>query len=181
MMKGSSLMRLAKRLCFIVLMSSLTFAQTSTSNDAASTSNVADQLKKLQDAMTEQQKQITQQQQQILKQQQEMEALRQQLGTKQDVSAKTGDVSARAIDASLHNTTAGNPTVQPESEAPAVVLCSDASITRAETSPVLADTSCLVPSCWRSASISCCCFRICCCCCVICFCCSVIASCSFFN
>jgi hypothetical protein len=111
-------MRLAKRLCFVVLMSSLTFAQTSTSNDAASPSNVADQLKKLQDAMAEQQKQITQQQQQILKQQQEMETLRQQLGTKQDVSAKTGDVSARVIDASLHNTTAGNPTVQPASDAP---------------------------------------------------------------
>src|SRR5438552_9664177 len=119
MTKGSSLMRLAKRLCFMVLMSSLTFAQTSTSNDAASTSNVADQLKKLQDGMAEQQKQITQQQQQILKQQQEMEALRQQLGTKQDVSAKAGDLSARMIDASLHNTTTGNPTVQPASDAPA--------------------------------------------------------------
>ncbi|HEV2963752.1 MAG TPA: hypothetical protein VG649_18135 [Candidatus Angelobacter sp.] len=112
-------MRLAKSLCFIVLMSSLTFAQTSTSNDAASTSNVADELKKLQNAMAEQQKQITQQQQQILKQQQEMETLRQQLGSKQDVSAKTGDVSARIIDASLHTTTAGNPTVQPASDAPA--------------------------------------------------------------
>ena len=111
-------MRLAKRLCFIVLMSGLTFAQTSTSNDAASTSNVADQLKKLQDAMSEQQKQITQQQQQILKQQQEMEALRQQLGTKQDVSANGGTVSPRLVNASLSTTTAANPSTQPASDAP---------------------------------------------------------------
>ncbi|HEV3036923.1 MAG TPA: hypothetical protein VHA33_03965 [Candidatus Angelobacter sp.] len=111
-------MRLAKRLGFIVLMSSLAFAQTSTTNDAASTSNVAEQLKKLQDAMTEQQKQITQQQQQLQKQQQEMEALRQQLATQQNVSAKPGDASAHIVNASLHNTTANNPTAQPASDAP---------------------------------------------------------------
>jgi len=111
-------MRLAKRLGLIVLMSSLAFAQTNTTNDAASTSNVAEQLKKLQDAMAEQQKQITQQQQQLQKQQQEMETLRQQLATQQNVSAKPGDVSAHVVNASLHNTTANNPTAQPASDAP---------------------------------------------------------------
>ena len=111
-------MRLAKRLCFIVLMSSLTFAQTSTSNDAANTSNVADQLKKLQDGMAQQQQQIQQQQQQLQKQQQEMEALRQQLGTQQNVSANGGTVSPRLINASLKNSTSTNPTTQPASDAP---------------------------------------------------------------
>ena len=111
-------MRLAKRLCFIVLMSSLTFAQTSTSNDAANTSNVADQLKKLQDGMAQQQQQIQQQQQQLQKQQQEMEALRQQLGTQQNVSANGGTVSPRLMNASLNNTTSTNPTTQPASDAP---------------------------------------------------------------
>lgn len=111
-------MRLAKILCSIVLMSGMMFAQTSTPNDASGTPNVAGELKKLHEAMAEQQRQITQQQQQLLKQQQEMEVLRQQVAAKQDVSAKTGDVSARIIDASLHNTTAGNPSVRPVSDAP---------------------------------------------------------------
>ncbi len=111
-------MRLAKRLCFIVLMSSLTFAQTSTSNDAANPSNVADQLKKLQDAMAQQQQQIEQQQQQLQKQQQEMETLRKQLGTQQNVSANGGTVSPRLVNASLSNTTTTNPSTQPASDAP---------------------------------------------------------------
>ncbi len=111
-------MRLAKRLCFIVLMSSLTFAQTSTSNDAANPSNVADQLKKLQDAMAQQQQQIEQQQQQLQKQQQEMEALRHQLGTQQNVSANGGTVSPRLVNTSLSTTTTTNPSTQPASDAP---------------------------------------------------------------
>ena len=105
-------MRLIRIVCFVVLVSSLSLGQgsTSTTNSASDSSNVADELKALREAIAQQQQQITQQQQEI-------EKLRQQVGAQQ-VSMQGGSVSPRLVNASLNNTNTPNPAAQPASDAP---------------------------------------------------------------
>ena len=83
-------MRFLKTLSFLILFSTLTFAQAAApkaASPSASDSTVADELKKMQDALAAQQKQI-------MLQQQEIEALRGQLATNSEV---------HVVDASMHS------------------------------------------------------------------------------
>ena len=105
-------MRFLKSLGFLVVFSTLMFAQAVSSNVASApgSSTVADQLKQLQDAMAAQQKQIA-------IQQQEIEALRGQLATRGE---------ARVVDAAMH-------TVEPaDTMATAVAVGQSSSMPEAE-------------------------------------------------
>src|SRR5260370_7981201 len=100
-------MRFLKTLSFLILFSTLTFAQAAApkaASPSASDSTVADELKKMQDALAAQQKQI-------MLQQQEIEALRGQLATNSEVHVV--DASMPSLEPPDANAVAVAPASQP--------------------------------------------------------------------
>jgi hypothetical protein len=109
-------MRLVQKLCFVVLASSLTLAQTGTSS-GTDTSQLQSDVRKLLDAMDSQQKAMAEQQKQIAEQQLEIERLKKQLAGSeiQPVSTSSDAQAGKVVNASL--TTSGtNPAVRTVSD-----------------------------------------------------------------
>src|SRR5215469_16850870 len=102
-------MRLVQKLCFVVLVSSLMMAQTSTPG-SSDTSQLQSDVRKLLDAMDAQQKAMAEQQKQITEQQLEIERLKKQLAGSevQPVSTSSDAQVGKVVNASL-STSGTNP------------------------------------------------------------------------